>query len=459
MEKIRNSIGLFCYGSKDVKGHLVDVSGLCLMVNINEQPLLIVNRFLLNQIPELFIPKFIFKVHNNNSVSVINTFRIEKHQFSTHSSDSENATYNIAVAPPNVDSQNLDLIDLPLNYQPPILLNNHKVQVATILKSDFRTEDISNDEPTNISFLEGNIYNLKENIPINQNYDFIKQSIINLDLNGKDKDDLFNQVFTGSFVFTTIEGSIIPIGIGNAMIQGENLRFLNHYSDSELYLAYTDFFQVMKVLHQNLENDFPRKYNSPTEYYLDNISELRDEVERIIDEILSKRIEDLKEGDYDDKIVRHINQRMRSLRGELLSLRFNFVMIEQNLLDKEWWDFTHMDNAPSENQKHGLISHFDSTIVRSFVIGFFSVMEHMLRSTLRTIDEKAVKNARGSFSKVTNYYLERLAIDNSEKENYENLLAIFSHIRNSIHNDGQIFWEYKQGETVRLDYRGGRVCI
>lgn len=129
-------------------------------------------------------------------------------------------------------------------------------------------------------------------------------------------------------------------------------------------------------------------------------------------------------------------------------------MLEQNLLDEEWWHFSHRDDPPNDKQKEHLISHFDTTTVRSFIIGFYSVMEHMLRDTLRTIDDQAVNNARGKLSKVYNYFLERMKLKEDEEENYQSLFKIFSHIRNSIHNDGQIFRRWKQGEVIKIHYKG-----
>lgn len=194
------------------------------------------------------------------------------------------------------------------------------------------------------------------------------------------------------------------------------------------------------------------EYNHLVEYYIDNVSNLRDKIEYFADELITDKITEL---DLNIPLNKFMSENMIELRGELFSLRFNLFMIEQNLIDKDWWNFTHKNSPPDDKRKIFLIRQFHKTTNRSFIIGFFSVVEHFLRDAIREIDSDLLNNATAGFYHIRTHYLKSIDFgEDGQQAKYKTVLKLFALIRNTIHNDGFYHPTRKEDRLLKIEYNG-----
>jgi len=338
------------------------------------------------------------------------------------------------------------LFRLEDNYSPPFPFNNSIVNILAIDNDNPRKSFANFDatSPYELKEFSGKVSFINESLTISSLGDIESQHIVFLE---NDSVNFESQISQGGIVFIRNNENEFPIGITNALIRGSLRSFIG--TTNGYYWSFTHLYDVLKLLKKNHMISYNNTYNNLVEYYIDNVSELRDKVEYFSDELITKKISDL---DINSPLNKFMSDNMIELRGELFSLRFNLFMIEQNLIDKDWWNFSHKNSPPDDNRKLFLIKQFQKTIIRSFIIGFFSVIEHFLRAALRRIDSELLNNATANFYHIRNHYLESIEYNEEERLKYETVLKLFSLIRNTIHNDGYYYTNRDEDRIIEIEY-------
>lgn len=184
------------------------------------------------------------------------------------------------------------------------------------------------------------------------------------------------------------------------------------------------------------------------EYYKNNAPILRDEAERIADDCFTKVLLDIRSKGYTGQKLDGLLHPFRAIRMQLLALHLHFPYLQFQLTNHNWWRTTHHP-LPSPPQILHMIESYDLNAKRGYIIGVFSVQEHILREYLRKIDNSLLNNATASYWKIRDYFLNKY-IDTTNRKSFKNMLTLFAIIRNSFHNDSVFF--PSDGKDIEIIY-------
>lgn len=440
-----NSIGLFGYGPDIDKTALVESKGCAVLFRIHGIVTVVTSRALLHVIPDNFKPKFQFKLIDRDNNIHTAVFDATFDSFKYHPIDSESHSSGLAYITLKSGLNNFDLLELNFGQVFLPVYNKEQIQIATINNENL-TGDIVHSENDSfnqaIETFKGKNLNPRETVELDGfRYDLFNQRIIEFE-------ELPEEINQGGLVFTQNENEIHPLGIITTFGSGQTRQ---HYESTRKQIDFASYFHLSDLFEAILHNHgkkYSQMYISVRHFYQENVHQIRDEVERIADDIITDNIP--KEEPTSDFIA---NKKiwLHQLRDELFSTRFNLFLIEQSLLNHEWWEISHRNDPPSDTQKEKFVSAYDTTIFRGFMISVFSVIEHCLRTNVRKIDSGACNNGRDSIHNIFLYLVSRL--DTDKREEYETLFRLFRTIRNAIHNDGYYYPE-NGGEDLTINYNG-----
>lgn len=192
-------------------------------------------------------------------------------------------------------------------------------------------------------------------------------------------------------------------------------------------------------------------YNSAFEYYQKNAFTLRDEIERIADEAYTKRIELIKELGLKPEVEHYLLHPFRIIRNEAFALRLHFAILEAHLTQKSWWEITHPDRVPPQEEIEHHIRSYDMNIKRGYIIGIFSVQEHTLREGIRKTNPSILNNAKSPYWRIRDHFFSNYSFDENDQL-YESALKLLASIRNTFHNDG-LFFPFDCND-LEIEYKG-----
>jgi hypothetical protein len=191
-------------------------------------------------------------------------------------------------------------------------------------------------------------------------------------------------------------------------------------------------------------------YSNATEYYRAKCVHIRDEIERIVDDHYQPRIQTLKQARsvLSSNALHQQLHCFRSIRDELYSTRLSLIMIEQCILQEQWWTATH-EIVPKFDVRNHMLECYHTTIKDSIFNRMFAITEHTFRHFVRLIDPKACGSGTEQFWKVQKYLLSKIG---SRTADDDALLELARLTRNTIHNDG-LFYP-KDNKPRKVAYKG-----
>jgi len=444
--KLSNSIGLLGYGPDFEKSIFMASVGSAILLKIHGREFIVTSKPLISSIPDEYIPKFLFKLKGDKDDIKKLIVDAPKNSFKYHPDDNSEHSLGFAYVVLGKPLDNFDLFTIQLDHQFSSVFDTELINIAAIDKENISYDVVHSDQETfKHRVLQGKNFNPHQKI----NVDEIKLTLYNQKTVEFGSNELPNSIYQGGLVYKQEEDEKLPVGIITSFGKGKSRQYFEGKRNEIDFCTYLHFSELLKTIisHNNLT--IKQRYQSPSAFYLDNVQKIRDAIERITDDTLTRKIVEIereKVSKHDEIILRWLS----ALKREFLSVRFNIFLIEQSLMNLDWWEISHRNDPPNRKVQESLINAYHTTIFRGFVISIFSVIEHCLRQTLREIDPNACNNARDNFHNILGYLFKR--VNMVRKNEYETLFELFRNIRNAIHNDGFHFSK-KQGENITIQYK------
>lgn len=416
------------------------LDGTGFVFNYSDKQILIINKILVDKIGDDQELLFILKQNINGSVSTLGG-KLKKEDFLVNNLIPDNSA--IAVLKEKI---NCELFSLEENYTPPILLNNSKLKVLAIDNVNHTSTNLDYSSPYVLKEFSGTVINTRkklelENLPITENQDLVYLA---------DEIDFGIQTTLGGIVYCEKNGKKLPIGLTNYLTISTVSSF--NGSIRGYYWSFTYLGLILGLLNESDTTSYVQGYNNRAEFFIENSKSIAQILAKIANGITDK----FQKLDLEPPLKQFISDNMLSLRGEIISFKFNVHMIEHNMNDKLWWEFTHKSLPPNPKAIPFHIQQYETTILRSFFVGFFSVTEFLLRETLRKIDPKILNNATKELRLVIDEFFKNVTFSVEKTEFYSELFKIQLRFRNTIHNDWYYFPNWKGATDDELMYRGNK---
>jgi hypothetical protein len=447
--KLTNSIGLFGYGphGSGLERSIFLVSvGSATLLRIQGKDIIITSKPLTHSIPKEYKPKFFFKLLDKAENIKKIVIGASRNSFKAHFDDNKDISHGLSYVVLENNLSNFELLELSLNPQFIPIFDAEEIDTITIDKSNLSEDDVHTDRDTlEQSCFSGKKFNVNQTLELDDSSLVLKQqNRIEFNI-----EELPSSLYPGGLVFKKGDHKIEPIGMITSFGNGISRQYFEGVEKEIDFCTYLHFSKLLEAICKDHGIKFEQQHKSLTSWYMENVHQIRDTIERIVDNVLTQKIVKAKQAtsteDKKDKI-----RWLSALKDEFLSARFNLFLIEQSLVNLDWWEVSHRNSPPNHSTKDSLIRAYHTTIFRGFIISVFSVIEHCLRDNLRQIDPEACNNARDSFHNILGYLFKRISIE--QKELYETLFDLFRNIRNAIHNDG-FHYSKNEGDNVSIEYK------
>jgi|GEM_PF-3781021 len=445
-KKLSNSIGLIGYGPDFEKSIFMASVGSAILLRIQGKEVIVTSKPLLRSIPDEHTPKFLFKLINSDEEIKKLIVGAPKDSFKFHPEDRTENSLGLAYVVLENELANFEIFELQLDHQFPSIFDTERINITTIDKENISYDQVHSDqEVLKQKSFQGKNFNHHQKI----NVDDLNLTLHNQKTVEFATDVLPESIYQGGLIYKQNNNSIKPIGIITTFGKGKSRQYFEGQRKQIDFCTYLHFSELLKAIchHNNLSVN--QKYQSPSAFYLDNVHKIRNAIERITDDILTRKIIEI-ENDADSQNDEIRSKWLSALKQEFLSARFNLFLIEQSLMNLDWWEISHRNNPPNRKTQESLINAYHTTIFRGFIISIFSVIEHCLRQILRDINPDACNNARDNFHNILGYLFKRLNIE--KKDQFETLFKLFRNIRNAIHNDG-FHYSKNKGENTIIEYK------
>lgn len=445
-KKLSNSIGLIGYGPDFEKSIFMASVGSAILLRIQGKEVIVTSKPLLRSIPDEYTAKFLFKLIDKNEEIKKLIVGAPKDSFKFPPGDKAEHSLGFAYVVLENGLPNFEIFELQLDYQFPSIFDTERISIYTIDQEDLSYDQVHSDkELLEHRSFQGKNFNHHQKINVDDlNLTLFNQKTVEFATN-----ELPESIYQGGLVYKQNDNSINPVGIITTFGKGESRQYFEGQRKQIDFCTYLHFSELLKAIchHNNLK--VKQKYQSPSAFYLDNVHKIRDTIERISDDILTRKIVEI-ENDKNSGIDEIKSKWLSALKREFMSARFNLFLIEQSLMNLDWWEISHRNEPPNRKTQESLINAYHTTIFRGFIISIFSVIEHCLRQILRDINPDACNNARDNFHNILGYLFKRLNI--KQKNQYKTLFKLFRNIRNAIHNDG-FHYSKNQGDNLIIEYK------